>query len=177
MTSNSSYGGWTFVTGPQKKIVRLLVVAMFALSSGICAAQEGLALKFGTWKLNAQKSQFPPGAQPQSDTRVYEDRGGGVIMSTHTTVNAQGQEGLTIYAAKFDDKEYPVVTRGSGVVSSIRFHLIDAYSESFVLTRDGKVAVQGTTIITKDGKTMTMTLDTTNSQGQIFHGISIYEKQ
>jgi len=152
-------------------------LTLFALLSVNGVAQEGLRLKFGTWKLNLQKSKFPSGAAPQSDTRVYEDRGGGVIMSTHTTVNQQGQEALTIYAAKFDGKQYPVATRGSGALSTIAFHTIDAYSESFVLTRDGKVAVRGTTTVSKDGKTLTMTLNTTNAQGQTSQGISIYEKQ
>ena len=98
-------------------------------------------------------------------------------MSTHTTVTAQGQQALTIYAAKFDGKNYPVVTRGSGVVSSISFQAIDPYSESFTLTRDGKVAVQGITTVAKDGRTLTMTLNTIDAQGQTFHGVSIYEKQ
>jgi hypothetical protein len=158
--------------------MKLLVgLTLFALLSANGIAQEGLRLKFGTWKLNLQKSTFAPGTAPQSDTRVYEDRGGGVIMSTHTTVNQQGQEALTIYAAKFDGKEYPVATRGLGALSTIAFHVIDPDSESFVLTRDGKVAVRGTTTVSKDGKTLTMTLNTTNAQGQTSQGISIYEKQ
>jgi hypothetical protein len=156
---------------------RIAVLAMLAVASASGQAQEGLALKFGTWKLSVQKSKFAPGGVPQSDTRVYEDRGGGVIMSTHTTITAQGQEAVTIYAAKFDGKEYPVVTRGSGVVSAISFQVIDAYSDSFTLTRDGKMAVQGVTTVAKDGKTLTMTLNTTNAQGQPFHGVSIYERQ
>jgi hypothetical protein len=155
----------------------IAVLAMLAVASTGGQAQEGLGLKFGTWKLNVQKSKFPLGGTPQSDTRVYEDRGGGVLMSTHTTITAEGHEALTIYAAKFDGRDYPVVTRGSGVVSSISFHVIDAYSESFTLTRDGKVAVQGVTTVAKDGRTLTMTLNTTNAHGQTFHGVNIYEKQ
>jgi hypothetical protein len=154
----------------------LAVALLLGLSTNV-GAQEEMKLKFGTWKLNVQKSQFPAGTEPQSDTRIYEDRGGGVIMSTHTTVNHQGKESLTIYAAKFDGKEYPVVTRGSAALSTIAFHVIDDYSESFVLTREGKVAVRGTTSISKDGRTLTMTLDTTNAQGQTEHVIDIYEKQ
>ena len=119
-----------------KLIAGLMLLALMSLSGQV---QEGLHFKFGTWKLNLQKSKFPPGTPaPRSDTRVYEDRGGGVIMSTHTTVSQQGQEALTIYAAKFDGKEYPVATRGSGALSTIAFQVIDPYSESFVLTRDGK---------------------------------------
>jgi len=158
-----------------KPLLGLMVMAAISTSS---QAQPGLQLKFGTWKLNVQKSEFPPGTpRPKSDTRVYEDRGGGVIMSTHTTVSQQGQEALTIYAAKFDGKEYPVATRGSGALSTIAFHVIDAYSESFVLTRDGKVATRGTTTISKDGSILTMTLSTTDAKGQTLQGISIYEKQ
>jgi hypothetical protein len=155
----------------------LAAVTLLAILSVNGEAQEGLRLKFGTWKLNLQKSKFPSGTQPQSDTRVYEDRGGGVIMSTHTTVNQQGQEALTLYAAKFDGKEYPVATKGSGALSTISFQVTGPYSESFVLTRDGKVAVRGTTTVSKDGKTLTMMLNTTNAEGQTSQGISIYEKQ
>jgi hypothetical protein len=139
--------------------------------------QHRMNLKVGTWKLNVQKSQFPAGAEPQGDTRVYEDRGDGVIMSTHASVNHQGKESLTIYAAKFDGKEYPVVTRGSGALSTIAFHVIDDYSEAFVLTRDGRVAVRGTTSISQDGRTLTMTLDTTNTERKTGHIVDVYEKQ
>ena len=150
---------------------------LLALLSGQAFAQDGLTLKFGTWNLNLEKSRFAPGSKPRSDTRIYEDRGGGVIMSTHTTVDQQGREALTIYVAKFDDKEYPVITKGSSAFSFITFHVIDEHSESFVLTRDGKVAVRGTTSISEDGRTLTMTLNTTNAQGQTEQTIDIYEKQ
>jgi hypothetical protein len=150
---------------------------LLALFSAQAFAQDGLKLKFGTWHLNLEKSRFAPGSRPRSDTRIYEDRGGGVVMSRHTTLDQQGREALTIYVAKFDDKEYPVITKGSSAFSFITFHLIDAYSESFVLTRDGKLAVRGTTSISKDGKTLTMTLNTTNAQGQTGQSIDIYEKQ
>src|SRR5580704_9168410 len=150
---------------------------LVALLAGQAFAQEGLKLKFGTWNLNLEESRFAPGSKPRSDIRIYEDRGDGVIMSTHTTVDQQGREALTIYAAKFDGKEYPVATRGSGAMSTIAFHVIDAYSESFVLTRDGKVAVRGTTTISKDGKTMTMILNRTNGDKQTSQDIDIYEKR
>ena len=156
---------------------RHFAAALLLLFSTGATAQQDLKLKFGTWKLNLQKSKFAPGTEPRSDTRIYEDRGDGVIMSTHTTINKDGQEALTIYAAKFDGKEYPVATRGSGALSTIAFHVIDDYSESFVLTRDGKVATRGVTSISKDGKTLTMTMTTTNAEGESAKVVHIYEKQ
>ncbi len=156
---------------------QLSATLLLALLSTQAFAQNGLKLKFGTWNLNLDNSTFAPGSKPRSDTRIYEDRGGGVIMSKHTTVDQQGRETLTIYVAKFDDKEYPVITKGSSAFSFITFHRIDDHSESFVLTRDGKVAVRGTTSISKDGKTLTMMLNRTNGQGQTAQDIDIYEKQ
>jgi hypothetical protein len=157
--------------------IYLGALALLVVWSTEAIAQKDLKLKFGTWALNLEKSKFPPGTKPQSDTRMYEDGGGGLIKSTHTTVSASGKEALTTYAARFDGKEYPVVTRGSTAPSTIAFHAIDSYSESFVLTRDGKVAVRGTTSISKDGRTMTMILNTTNAQGEPQQAIDIYEKQ
>ncbi|HMD48199.1 MAG TPA: hypothetical protein VKG79_03835 [Bryobacteraceae bacterium] len=156
---------------------QLSATLLLALLSASAFAQDGLKLKFGTWNLNLEKSTFAPGSKPRSDTRIYEDRGGGVIMSKHTTADQQGREALTIYVAKFDDKEYPVITKGSSAFSFIAFHRIDEYSESFVLTRDGKVAVRGTTTISKNGKTMTMILNRTNGEGQTARDIDIYEKR
>ncbi|HUJ72201.1 MAG TPA: hypothetical protein VLZ30_08140 [Verrucomicrobiae bacterium] len=153
---------------------RLPLIALFA---GSVFAQDGVQLKIGTWKLNIEKSKFPAGTEPRSDTRVYEDRGGGVILSKHTTVDHQGKEALTIYVAKFDDKEYPVITRGSSAFSFITFHSIDARSESCVLNRDGNVAARGRTTISRDGKTMTMTLNRTNAEGQSAQEIDVYDKQ
>jgi hypothetical protein len=158
-----------------KLLAGLLLLALLPLSG---QAPQGLQLKFGTWKLNLQKSKFPPDTSPpQSDTRVYEDGGAGIIRSTHTTVTGEGKEALTTYSAKFDGHEYPVVTRGSNAPSSIAFHIMNPYSESFTLTRDGKVATRGTTTISKDGKTLTMILNTVNAKGQTSQGISIYERQ
>jgi len=159
-----------------RKAAQFAGILLLALS-GRSFAEDGSQLKFGTWKLNLEKSTFAPGSKPRSDTRIYEDRGGGVIFSKHTTVDQQGREALTIYVAKFDDKEYPVITKGSSAFSFITFHAITPYSESFVLTRDGKVAVRGTTTLSKDGKTMTMTLNRTNSEGQTMQDIDVYEKQ
>jgi hypothetical protein len=158
-----------------KLLAGFMLLALLTLNG---QASRGLQLKFGTWKLNLQKSKFPPETSPpQSDIRVYEDGGAGIIRSTHTTINGQGEEALTTYSAKFDGKEYPVVTRGSSAPSSIAFHIISPYSESFTLTRDRKVVTRGATTISKDGKTLTMVLNTTNARGQTSRGISIYEKQ
>ncbi len=41
-----------------KLLAGLMLLAVLPLSA---QAPQGLQLKFGTWKLNLQKSKFPPG--------------------------------------------------------------------------------------------------------------------
>ncbi|MGP0070481.1 MAG: hypothetical protein ACLPWF_00910 [Bryobacteraceae bacterium] len=153
-----------------------LAVLLFLFSSEI-RAQDGMRLKFGTWNLNLKKSNFAPGTKPRSDIRIYQDQGHGFIRSMHMTVSEKGEESITTYSAKFDGKEYPVVTRGSGIPGTIAFRVIDANSESFVLTRNGKVAVRGTTTISIDGKTLTMTLNRIDEEGPSSQTIDIYDRR
>jgi len=56
-------------------VVLTLVVSVVSLS-----AQERDP-RIGTWKLNVAQSTYDPGPPPQSVTRTYEDRGGGVTLS------------------------------------------------------------------------------------------------
>src|SRR5215510_5547687 len=38
--------------------------------------------RMGTWKLNVAQSTYDPGPPPQSLTRTYENKGGGVMLVT-----------------------------------------------------------------------------------------------
>lgn len=164
------------MTNPGVFMKLLALAALLFLFSSEIRAQHGMKLKFGTWNLNLKKSNFAPGTKPRSDARVYEDQGNGFIRSRHMTISEKGEEAITIYSAKFDGKEYPVVTRGSGIPGTIAFHVIDANSESFVLTRNGKV-VRGTTTISMDGKTLTMTLNRIDEEGRSSQTIDIYDRR
>lgn len=155
-----------------KLLMGLWLLAILVRTSG---AQS--PLKFGTWKLNLEKSHFDPGPPPRRDTRIYQEAGGGLVKSTHTTVNAEGKESLTVYTARFDGREYPVETRGLNMPASIAFQVLDTYSESFVLKRGGRVAATGTTRVWKDGKTLTITTKSSDSQGRESNSINVYEKQ
>src|ERR1700719_4650892 len=56
-----------------KKFLKMLVIGTI-IAAG-CGAAAGAAESpdpaVGTWALNLAKSKFPPGAAPQSQTRVY----------------------------------------------------------------------------------------------------------
>src|SRR5215831_10593183 len=66
--------------------------------------------RIGTWQVNVAQSTYDPGPPPQSVTRTYEDRGGGVTLFTAEGINAQGNPIFGQVAHKLDDKDYPLAT-------------------------------------------------------------------
>ena len=107
-------------------VVLTLVVSVMSLS-----AQERDP-RIGTWKLNVAQSTYDPGPPPQSITRTYEDRGGGVTFVTVEGINAQGNPIFGQVAHKLDGKDYPLATLGVQTVSD---HRTDAFKSSLTPTR------------------------------------------
>jgi hypothetical protein len=104
------------------------------------------------------QSTFDPGPPPQSVTRTYEDRGGGVTLFTVEGINAPGNPIFGQVAYRLDGKDYPLATLGVQTVSDHRtdaFKLVDAYTVEFIDKRGGKVVATGTQTVSKDGKTLT----------------------
>src|SRR5215467_10711903 len=101
-------------------VVLTLVVSVMNLS-----AQERDP-RIGTWKLNVAQSTYDPGPPPQSQTRTYEDRGGGVTLATIEGINAQGNPTFAQVAFKFDGKDYPIAEIGVQTVVNVSEKLVDA---------------------------------------------------
>ena len=150
----------------------LVMIALVALLPYAGGAQEVAEVrneaKFGTWK---RRLNEPP---PRTETRVYENRGTGVTLSTRSGVNAQGEPFFSQYASKVDGKDYPRVVMGSGAVSSIALVIIDARSEAWTVKVDGEVTITGTSVVSEDGLTLTTTTHGRNGRSD---SVSVYDKQ
>ena len=158
----------------------LLVIALVALLPHVAGAQEVAEVrneaKFSMWRLNPARSKLN-GPPPRTETRVYEDRGDGVFLSTRSGVNARGEPFFSQYAAKVDGKDYPRVVKGSGAVSSIALVVIDARSEAWTVKVDGEVTITGTSVVSEDGLTLTTTVRRTDADGRTSATVSVYDKQ
>jgi hypothetical protein len=155
----------------------LMMIAVVALLPYAGGAQEVAAVrneaKFGTWKLNPGRSELN-GLPPRTETRVYENRGTGVSLSTRSGLNARGEPFFSQYASKVDGKDYPRVVMGSGAVSSIALVIIDARSEAWTVKVDGEVTITGTSVISEDGLTLRTT---THGRPGRSESVSVYDKQ
>jgi hypothetical protein len=155
-----------------RNIVAKLVIGVAITTIGMYGADNSI----GTWKRNVAKSKStPPATNPiTSLTIVYEAVDGGV----KTTVTGQRKDGTAINSTstvKYDGKEYPVT---GAPWDTISIKQIDANTfTSEQKKTGGKYHTTGRMVISKDGKTMTLTTKGTNDEGKPYSGKAIYEKQ
>jgi len=126
---------------------------------------------FGTWRLLVEKSRYNPGPPPQRQTRTYEGTPQGT-KTTIRTVDAEGESSVVEYTANYDSIEYHV--SGSATMSGIALTKVDAYTAEATLTHAGRVIGHATRVVSKDGKTMTITFRDT--QG-VVHNMAAYERE
>jgi hypothetical protein len=62
-------------------------------------------------------------------------------------------------------------------VDALALKKVDAYTTSFTEKRAGKVAITGTRVISKDGKTMTITTKGTDAKGAAIDNVSVFTKR
>ena len=128
----------------------------------------------GSWKLNVAKSKYSPGPAPKSATITYEDTADG-LKRTGETIDAEGKKTSFEYTAKYDGKDYPVT--GSDVFDTISIKRINDHTVASTLKKAGKVVSTSRRVTSKDGKTMTLTINGTNAEGQKTHAVAVYDKQ
>lgn len=147
-----------------------LFVGIALTAVGAFAADNSL----GTWKLNMEKSKFSPSTPVKSLNTTREESDGGVKVTT-TGERADGTPINASYTAKYDGAECPVTgapydTISMKQVNANRFTTVQKM-------KNGKYSVTGTTVVSKDGKTMTGTVKGTNADGQPYRATMVWEKQ
>ena len=130
----------------------------------------------GQWKLNAEKSnrRLPP---DYLEIRQYSLRPDGFLIGLLITVNARGYHYLQ-FTAKSDGKDYPeysdqlmadMIAEGKPTPRTYSEKVIDDYVTEWTDKEAGKVISQGKKTISKDGKTLTITVDgRPSSQAQVY---------
>ncbi len=153
------------------KFVRCILIAVVATSMALSAAD----MVSGTWKLNLAKSKYNPGPAPKSLV-VNTSMEGDWIVSKSQGVDSEGKATNLTNKYKLDGKEYPYKT--ATVDGTIAVKRIDDFqSEAVILDKSGKGNTTGKAVISKDGKTRTVTTTGTRADGKTVHNVVVYEKQ
>ncbi len=163
--------------------LRLPFTAAFAAVIAAYASQPSLGQSpsaitedrvLGTWNLSVVKSTYSPGPPPKSQQRTYRAGAGG-LKATVTTVNADGQSVTTEYVAGYDNVEHPL--SGSADFDGIALKRINADTAEATLTHARKIVGKARRVVSKDGKTMTITFEGTDSRGRPVKNVAVYERQ
>ena len=153
-------------------VVVILAVCLFATSSLSGFAQTDPFI--GTWKLNLAKTKYSPGPPPQSGTVTYEAVGQGYKITIKGT-DADGKPINSQFTGNFDGKDYPVSGNPDQDMTTLK--RIDAYKIEFTRKKVGNVVATVTSVVSKDGKTRTVTEKGVNAKGEKFSNIVVYDKQ
>lgn len=136
----------------------------------VCFAADSFT---GTWKLNEAKSKLSPGV-PKNTTVVYEAAGDNVKITVEGT-DSDGKPTHSEWTGKFDGKDYPVT--GDPTADMRSYKKVDERTLTFENKKDGKITLNGRIVISADGKTRTVNVTATDSEGKKAHGTAVYDKE
>ena len=128
---------------------------------------QNAPLIVGTWKLNTEKSQLPPMPAGFFEVRQYTMRPDGYLVGLLMTSSVRGYHYLQ-FTAKSDGKDYPeysdavvadLIASGKPTTRSYSERIVDEYVTEWTDKVSGKVTASGKKTISKDGRTLTITVD------------------
>jgi hypothetical protein len=147
-----------------------LAFACLAIAAALFAAEPFA----GTWTLNAGKSKYKTGQPPKEQTVTIAESGSdlevtikgtaanGTPISTRYMTPAAGGEGKIIASSDFD------------AVSSKR---IGPNRREVSYSKGGKVIETIHSTVSRDGKTLTVSVKGTDGQGKPIDAVVVYDRQ
>lgn len=151
------------------KLSGLALAALFLFVSQASAQQratEPAPPIVGVWKFNPEKSgtRIPPDAV---EIRQYSMRPDGFLVGLVITGMPQAYHFLQ-FVARSDGKDYPeysdqtiadMVAAGKPTARTYAERMLDEYTTEWVDKVDGRVTAHGKKMVSKDRKTLTVTVD------------------
>jgi hypothetical protein len=150
----------------------LILLSLFVVSVGLAAADDPM---LGSWKLNIAKSKFGSGPAIKEETNQVEPFGGNGIKLTAQITRADGTKVTESYTGTFDGKEFSV--GGDPNVDSAYLKRIDANTMERINKKAGKPTTKMKYVVSKDGKTKTVTITGTTANGNPVNTVLVFEKQ
>jgi hypothetical protein len=144
-----------------------LVAAACLLPPGALAQANP---RIGTWKLDVGKSTYQQGHPPSSETRSYLATDDGGVQLTSSAVLPSGTKQPSGFRAKYDGKDYPY----SGAAGDTIAMTGNGWASDSTIKMGGKVMQTAHNVVSKNGKTMTLT---TKTAGGYPISTRVYNKQ
>jgi hypothetical protein len=128
--------------------------------------------QMGTWKLNEAKSRFA--GKARNHTVVYE-AAGDQIKITVDGVDENSGAVHNEWTGKFDGKDYRVT--GDTNADARSYRIINKNTLALTNRKGGKTTLTGRVVVSRDGKTRTVTTTAMDAQGKKVTNVAVYDKQ
>lgn len=129
----------------------------------------------GTWKLNLAKSKYTNVDPPKSVVRTYTNLKDGSSRMDAIVVNSKGETEKAGHTLKRDGKDYPFT--GSNRWDAISVHNPTDFSDEWRLKLKGQEVGRGTTVMSKDKKTLTISWQGKNEKGEPASSVAVADRQ
>ena len=156
----------------QTRLFTLVIALTSVLAFGAVAFADN---NVGTWKLNLAKSSFSPGPAPKSQTLKIEAWGDDGLKYSADGVGPDGKPTHAEFQAKFDGKD--AAFKGNPDADTLAYKRVDANTLEATTKMKGKTTLTAKVVVSKDGKTRTVTQTGTDAQGRTTKNVLVYEKQ
>src|SRR5207249_7950362 len=152
--------------------IRITAVAV-ALSFVAAAACFAASPQMGTWKLNEAKSKLVPG-MGKNLTVVYAEQKDKMKV-TVDGVDKDGKATHSVWVGQADGKAY----KGKGNLpwDAAAYKVVNDRTYEITTMKDGKMMWTGTSTVSADGKSRTVTMNGTDANGKKVKGKTVYDKE
>jgi hypothetical protein len=158
-----------------KKLAYITFAFVAAAALALNATTAAPDNNIGTWKMNVAKSKFSPGPAPKSQTLKIEAWGEDGVNYTADGVDGDGKPTHWVLQAKYDGKFYAF--KGNPDSDMLAYKRIDANTVEATTQRAGKETGKTVIVVSKDGKTRTLTQTGTSAKGEKISNTVVYDKQ
>jgi hypothetical protein len=151
--------------------LRNTAFAVCILAVGLFAAEHPFA---GTWKLDAAKSKLAGSGIGTTGTVHIESDGKSLKVSVEST-DPKGQPANFTYEGTLDGK--PSTATGSPNFDTISLQRVNEHTIAATGKKGNKVVFTDRRVVSKNGKTMTLSRSGTNAEGKKFNATLVFDKQ
>jgi hypothetical protein len=155
-------------------MIKKLVCGMLALSSfGLLWAADAFT---GTWKMNTAKSTFAKGKEVKELTATVIEQGENRMVTAKGT-GTDGKAISTKYSAPAKGGPVNYTEGGPVAGTTVVSKRVDANTIDSTATLNGKQVGTTHAVVSKDGKTLTMTRKGVDDKGKAVEGVEVYSRQ
>jgi hypothetical protein len=151
--------------------VTLVVLVGVAFSAS--PAAEGEDPFNGTWKLNPSRSRMPAPLPKCQVVRIKVD--GQTIWMQDEIIPETGEKLVITVEGKLDGKDNPV--KGTTRADTAAYQRPGPRTITGIAKKDAKVVVTETAVVSRDGKTLTVTYYHQDTSGKRVRSAGVFEKQ